>query len=229
MITGFNTDVDYLGRVYHVQTEDKGLKNPLVESLIYCGGEIITSRRTSYEELTSHTDFCEEQVLGRMEAQHDKLIRDIRNGEYDPDAKKPFGHNIITNRTLDEVVMCFLKLDQAGKNTAVAKTVPSTIRIEMIDWQVLMPGTRPTVRLQVFKGKGKTAVEAAHVKINLRTDACTPQELFSGETDSDGFVEALFEIPENIGSQADILCEASSGKMYADISQAVKLTAESPG
>ena len=87
MITGFNTDVDYLGRVYHVQTEDKGLKNPVVESLIYCGGEIVTSRRTSYEELASHADFCEEQVLSRMEAQHDKLIRDIRNGEYDPDAK----------------------------------------------------------------------------------------------------------------------------------------------
>jgi hypothetical protein len=40
MITGFNTDVKYRGVVYHVQTEDKGTTNPLIETLIYKGGEI---------------------------------------------------------------------------------------------------------------------------------------------------------------------------------------------
>ena len=54
MITGFNTDVDHQGRVFHVQTEDKGLQNPVVESLIYCGGEIIASRSESYAELTEN-------------------------------------------------------------------------------------------------------------------------------------------------------------------------------
>ena len=40
VITGFNTDVKYRGTVYHVQTEDKGAANPLIETLIYKGGEI---------------------------------------------------------------------------------------------------------------------------------------------------------------------------------------------
>ena len=44
MITGFNTDVKYKGVVYHVQTEDKGTANPLIETLIYKGGEILGSR-----------------------------------------------------------------------------------------------------------------------------------------------------------------------------------------
>ena len=39
MITGFNSDVKYRGLVYHVQTEDKGKVNPLIETLIYRGGE----------------------------------------------------------------------------------------------------------------------------------------------------------------------------------------------
>ncbi len=47
MITGFNTDVEYEGRVFHVQTEDKGRTNPVVESLVYSGGEIVASRRAS--------------------------------------------------------------------------------------------------------------------------------------------------------------------------------------
>jgi hypothetical protein len=43
VITGFNTDVKYRGVVYHVQTEDKGTQNPLIETLIYKGGEILGS------------------------------------------------------------------------------------------------------------------------------------------------------------------------------------------
>jgi len=51
MVTGFNTDVKHDGRVYHVQTEDKGLQNPIIETLIYMGGEILAARRTSYADL----------------------------------------------------------------------------------------------------------------------------------------------------------------------------------
>ena len=48
VITGFNTDVKYRGVVYHVQTEDKGTANPMIETLIYKGGEILGSRRLPY-------------------------------------------------------------------------------------------------------------------------------------------------------------------------------------
>ena len=47
MITGFNTDIEHGGVTYHVQTEDKGLETPLILSLVYVGGAIIASKRTS--------------------------------------------------------------------------------------------------------------------------------------------------------------------------------------
>jgi hypothetical protein len=34
MISGYNTDVRHLDVVFHVQTEDKGAVNPLIESLV---------------------------------------------------------------------------------------------------------------------------------------------------------------------------------------------------
>jgi len=40
LITGFNTDIKHNEKVYHIQTEDKGLQNPYIESLVYVGGEI---------------------------------------------------------------------------------------------------------------------------------------------------------------------------------------------
>ena len=51
MITGFNTDVEHDGVVYHVQTEDKGLDSPLILSLVYSGGAILASKRSPYEDL----------------------------------------------------------------------------------------------------------------------------------------------------------------------------------
>ncbi len=51
MITGYNTDVRHGNRVFHIQTEDKGLSNPKIETLIYVGGEILDSYRSSYEDL----------------------------------------------------------------------------------------------------------------------------------------------------------------------------------
>src|SRR5207302_7393445 len=50
VITGFNTDVKHKSRVFHIQTEDKGDANPCVESLVYVGGEILATKRTSYAE-----------------------------------------------------------------------------------------------------------------------------------------------------------------------------------
>ena len=51
MLTGFNTDVEHDGVIYHVQTEDKGLDSPLILSLVYAGGAILASKRSPYEDL----------------------------------------------------------------------------------------------------------------------------------------------------------------------------------
>lgn len=72
MITGFNTDVEHDGVVYHVQTEDKGLGSPLILSLIYVGGAILASKRSPYDDLLA-TGFSESALAERLQRQH-KLI-----------------------------------------------------------------------------------------------------------------------------------------------------------
>jgi TonB family protein len=116
MITGFNTDVEYNGRVFHVQTEEKGPSNPIVVSLVYCGGEIITSLEASYVELVETDELEEDEVLERMKRQHQNLIREIRNGKFDP-APMPFGHDLISNRSVDELVLAYL-VDSIGEASA---------------------------------------------------------------------------------------------------------------
>jgi protein TonB len=109
MITGFNTDVDHDGRTFHVQTEERGRDNPVVETLVYCGGQIITFESSSYSDLVESRRDDRDVVLGRMESQHGALIRRVLAGDFDelePTDAEDDGTE--DSRSLDEVVSAYL-------------------------------------------------------------------------------------------------------------------------
>ena len=86
MLTGFNTDIEHDGVVYHVQTEDKGLESPLILSLVYSGGAILASKRSRYEDLIA-AGFDEELLAQRLKRQHRLICAAINAGRID-DLKK---------------------------------------------------------------------------------------------------------------------------------------------
>ena len=79
MITGFNTDIEYGGVTYHVQTEDKGLSKPMILSLVYDRGTILASKRASYEDLLGG-DFSEKALSDRLHKQHRLICAAIKAG-----------------------------------------------------------------------------------------------------------------------------------------------------
>ncbi len=81
MLTGFNTDFRYKGTVYHVQTEDNGLSNPVIVTLLYRGGAILASRKTSYADILKFNKL-EQVVREIMEEQHKQVIKDLVAGQF---------------------------------------------------------------------------------------------------------------------------------------------------
>jgi hypothetical protein len=79
MISGFNTDVQHEGHVYHVQTEDCGLDNPAFESLVYVGGTIVAKKRTPYS-LQLSTGATEDAIASLLKRQHQVMIAAIKAG-----------------------------------------------------------------------------------------------------------------------------------------------------
>ena len=102
MITGFNTDVQYRGLVYHIQTEDKGRDNPMIETLIYKGGEILASRRLPYAPLDRGPE-AEKSIAGLMEEQHKAMILEVKRGKFAPPEEIP-----PEDLSLDEIVLAYL-------------------------------------------------------------------------------------------------------------------------
>ena len=108
-VMGFNHNVRHLGRVYHVQTEDKGTANPLIETLIYKGGEILGSRRLPYGDLVKQDD--EPAITKLMEDQHKGIIMEVKKGRYDLDD----GRTVIEDLSLDELVLAYLASRAASR------------------------------------------------------------------------------------------------------------------
>lgn len=214
MITGYNTDVEYDGRVYHVQTEDKGRSNPTIESLVYVGGEILTNRRSSYRDALADPAFGEPQIQKRMESQHHILIRDIRNGNLDPDGPKPFGYNIISNRSLDEVVVEFL--EAAGDEARV--------RVEVEDrHDPLVMGQPSQFVVRVLGDSDDAPVAGATVRVKLLTASDRPTVLFEGCSDAAGRLAVAFEVPAVPGAGgAAILIQANAAGRNAELKQLIR-------
>ncbi len=79
MISGFNTDVNHGGCVYHVQTEDRGKQKPFLESLVYIGGTIVAKKSTPYSEQLEQ-GASEETIAALLKRQHQVIIAAIKAG-----------------------------------------------------------------------------------------------------------------------------------------------------
>ncbi len=88
MLVGYNTNVPYKGKLYHIQTEDNGLKNPLVVTLLYYKGTILASKKSSYADLISSPDY-KEKVRELMKEQHKAMMKELIRGVHGDAADAP--------------------------------------------------------------------------------------------------------------------------------------------
>ena len=100
MVPGFNTDFKYRGETYHVQTEDNGVGNPVVVTLLYHKGAILASRRTPYQELLGKPGF-EQDLMALMKSQHKELMRNLLAGAYDKSGAAPAIAGVSVERPAD--------------------------------------------------------------------------------------------------------------------------------
>lgn len=84
MLVGYNNNVTYKGKVYHVQTEDSGLNNPIIVTLLYIKGTILASKKTSYSHLIGNKDI-KKSVRELMKEQHKAILKELIAGKYTGD------------------------------------------------------------------------------------------------------------------------------------------------
>lgn len=202
MITGFNTDVRHGNRVFHVQTEDKGLTNPKIETLIYVGGEILDSFRGSYEDLLARPPVSEGVIQQRMDDQHKAIIRDIKNGKYDTTPADPelAEAAVFTDRPLDQAILEYLQ--QEG----------DVETMELVLEEPLKPVFGTTFRFQIRARLciSQNPVVGAEVIVKLVSSLIKATTLITGRTDKDGLFVGQVKLPHSQPGQCTIVVACSS-------------------
>src|SRR5258706_8656088 len=92
-LLGFNNNVKHRGRLFHIQTEDSGIRHPhVITHLFMDGGRILKTVKTSYAEHVG-SDRLSNVVRDLMKEQHKMMFIALRGGQFDyvldPDDEPP--------------------------------------------------------------------------------------------------------------------------------------------
>lgn len=145
MITGFNTDIEHNGTVYHVQTEDKGLDSPIILSLVYVGGTILASKRSPYTDLIDQ-GFSDEVLAERLKRQHKLICAAINSGRID-DLKKMSRSGQAkgsTAATVQETVVSVSESVSEEEEPSVVETTP-LVEEALVDQALIEEEAAPAV------------------------------------------------------------------------------------
>ena len=217
MIVGFNTDIKQGDKVYHVQTEDKGLNNPLIESLVYFGGAILDSKRMEYEKLLKE-GYDEQKIMKLREVQHRRVIADIKSGKYDTDKPPEEEGDCILDlinkspRTLDEVVLEWLSRELQQEK----------LDLILSSKDEFFEGLDARVNLKALSGIARKALAGVEICINLVSSKGVEKNLYEGITNENGELDIVLKIPSNDGSRSAIIIRGDSQLGKAEIKQLVR-------
>lgn len=242
MITGFNTDIKHNEKVYHIQTEDKGLQNPYIESLVYVGGEILASKKTSYaEQIKSGID--EKWIGSLMEQQHRTMIAAIKRGRFDAPADstksalpRPSAPTIdaalsgaaaavatapgaatggatgADEKTLDQVIIDYLASEAESEH----------LELSIMNSVEFYAGTAVELRVATKKSLSQNPIAAAAIEVKVISTVEAPRVVFRGKTAADGTAVIRCTIPPFREGTAAVIISAQSAIGNDEVKQLVK-------
>lgn len=86
---GLNSEVEHRGKVFHVQTESVGRSAPVVETLVYSGGQIVVRMTASLADIAERANLPHDDVQQALKLQHWGLVRKIQHGMLRDNNAKP--------------------------------------------------------------------------------------------------------------------------------------------
>ncbi|HEY6045836.1 MAG TPA: hypothetical protein VIU65_04490 [Pyrinomonadaceae bacterium] len=232
MITGYNTDVEHNGVVYHVQTEDKGLQTPIILSLVYTSGAILASKRAPYDDLIAE-GFSQEALAERLQRQHKLIcaavhagrIEELKHlGERDavkqPEAlanSKPAGEAPPENLAEDN------QESPAPDRFAITEEPENGLAIKLLDEKDLRAGESVTLRLHVTRATtdGREPAAKASITVKLLGSSFQSASTFS-TTDSNGRSSVSMLLPRFAAGRAAILIRAEADGEVAELRRIIQ-------
>ena len=194
MAFGHNSNVTIAGDTYHVQTEERGAAQALIDTTVYLRGRVLHRRTNSFSDLLPLNSDREQALKLRVDTQHRSVVDEIRSGKL-----KLSGGN-------------------GGKAAAPQTTVGasatagSDLQLELLNAKTWLTGKHASLRIAVNDHANKPV---EHATVMARVEGAAQPAGFSAETGSLGRTNLEFEMPSLVGPEVALVLEASKGKARA--------------
>lgn len=240
MITGFNTDIKHNDKVYHVQTEDKGVGNPYIESLVYVGGEILASKKTSYAEQVK-VGVDDKWIGGLMEQQHRTMIAAVKRGRFDgpadttKNAHRPSMPTVAADTEILELPLAASPGSAAAKTIDEEKTLDQVVidylaseaesehlELALLNQIEFFAGLPLELRVSARKSLSQAPIDAAAIEVKVISTVEPPRVIFRGKTGPDGTALIRCTVPVFREGTAAVIISAQSAIGADEVKQLVK-------
>jgi hypothetical protein len=204
MLIGFNNDVEYRGKTFHIQTEDHGEGDPRIETQLFHSGAILDTVLTSYQEILDEYDGDEadERVRAQMKASHRSLFKKLKAGEYDEFAGL---------ESLEDV-------DEDVAEPEVDDFTPSQDRIPAAAAQVEEEGEDAIMEFQKEKAKN-------HVSLHKLKDQLEDVDSVADEEDSEAGDQGATQVEDDV-APTQVLDPTEAGFDFSSVSDDSEQNAE---
>jgi hypothetical protein len=198
---GFNTDIQVGDLVLHVQTEDRGKRNPVLDTTVYAAGRVLHQRKRNYAENLDDPNFNDEVLRKWLEDQHRTVIEELRSGALVvsiPAPKPPPA----------------LPAPPAAAPAPAPAPAPGhaptqkDIRVQLTNPASWLKAGSATLVIEVHSRLLGQPVE--NVQIEVTFEGAQHPVMFMATTDQQGRAELTFPMPHLGSGGADLVIRASS-------------------
>jgi len=190
MLFGHNSNVKAGDITYHVQTEDRGATNALIDTTVYFLGRVLHRRTNNYFDLLPLNPGSEQALKLRLDEQHRTVIEELRTGALH--LALPHGEQV-----------------SASAPPQDSKSVPGVLSLELINAKTWLTGKRALLQVAV-RNEARQAVDGATV--NARVDGAAIETQFSTITGDFGHAQFEFDMPRLAAAEPALIIEASKGR-----------------
>jgi hypothetical protein len=188
MLFGHNTNVKVGDTTYHVQTEDRGTTNALIDTTVYFHGRVLHRRTNNYFDLLPIDPDREQALKLRLDEQHRGIIEAIRTGA---------------------LTLSLPREERTFPHAQGASSDSNVLRLELLNAKTWLAGKKATLFVSVRDNKNGSPVSSARVAARI-DGAAEPRE-FVTETGKDGLAQMEFDMPRLAGAEPALVIEASKG------------------
>jgi hypothetical protein len=192
---GHNSNVTVAGDTYHVQTEERGAAQALIDTTVYLQGRVLHRRTNSFLDLLPLNADREQALKLRVDTQHRIVVDEIRSGKL-------------------RLTVPSNEKTPAPQAAAPAASAPARLHLELLNAKTWLTGKRALLQIVVHDHANRPV---EHATVMARVEGGTEPAAFSSETGSLGRANLEFQMPPLVGSEVTLIIEASRGKARAHL------------